>query len=93
MSEPKISAPADFYVSVANSHNIIIEKNIKSDNIWNFDEKSIMIGMGSLLAEMHTLNRKDGNRDNITIIDYVNATFTWIMPPIIVFKSEHHMLD
>ena len=36
---------------------------------------------------------QDGNRENITIIDCVNASGTKTMPPTIVFKGKYHMED
>lgn len=78
----------------------IKEHDIKAQNIYNFDEKGFLIGIGkrarviATAAEQPNKNkrRQDGNRESVTIIVAISADGSHFSPTII-YKGLPHQED
>ena len=75
----------------------IDEKNIQSEDIYNFDETGFMMGVISTgmvvtSAERHSQARlvQPGNREWVTVIQGVNAQ-GWSVPPFIIVTGKYHL--
>jgi hypothetical protein len=77
---------------------MVIEKyRITAENIYNFDEKGFLMGMGrtmkrivsqqALKSGRVTKSKQDGSREFISILACISAVGTWI-PPLLIYKGE-----
>jgi len=70
--------------------------NISPTNMWNMDEKRILLGKGKGTKVVCRRGRKnprlciDGNRELITVVESINAAGSYIAP-FIIFKDKSHM--
>ncbi|KAF4627253.1 hypothetical protein G7Y89_g10904 [Cudoniella acicularis] len=76
----------------------VIEKyRITAENIYNFDEKGFLIGLGRTLKRIITQEalksgrvkkaKQDGSREFISILACISAFGKWI-PPLLVYKGD-----
>jgi hypothetical protein len=75
-----------------------IEKHrVTADNLYNFDEKAFLMGLGLTLKRIITLaalksgqvtkSKQDGCREFISILAYVSAIGKAI-PPLLLYRGE-----
>ncbi|EYB30540.1 hypothetical protein FG05_35167 [Fusarium graminearum] len=77
--------------------NTIAKYGIQIDDIWNFDETGLMMGMISTRKVVTRAERRGkpksvqpGNREWVTVIEGINAT-GWAIPPFIIVTGKHHL--
>jgi transposase len=86
---------ADFYQVF---HELVTTYNIKPQNIYNPDEKGAQMGVGKSIQALVDRDQasakvvEDGNRELVTIIEYVCADGT-SLPPNIIFKGTRRDLE
>ena len=76
--------------------NMIAEKGILEEDIYNFDESGFSLG---LIATCKVVTMSDtmgkpillqpGNREWVTVIEAINTT-RFVVPSYILFKGENH---
>lgn len=72
--------------------DLIIKHNIPPENIYNMDEKGILLGIGKKTAafvdrDQKTLNKvEDGNRELVTVIECVSAD-GYALRPCVIYKG------
>lgn len=68
---------------------------LQPEDIYNFDEKGFMLGMGHKVRCITTRGRnagrlmQDGNRETVTIIETICADGT-VLRPLIIWKGKVH---
>ena len=76
--------------------------NITADNLYNFDEKGWLIGMGRMLKRVIThkvfkrlermKNTQDGLREFISILAYISA-ISKAIPSLLIYKGSNSDLQ
>jgi Tc5 transposase DNA-binding domain len=78
-------------------HKALQEYKIKEANIWNMDEKGFLLGIAAKCRVICRKGRKnpkytqDGNRELITVLEYVSAEGV-VLPPLVVTKGANHYI-
>ena len=74
--------------------SVVKEYEILPENVYNFDEKGVLMGMASgtkvitKIKDKRRFKTQPGNRELVTIIEAVNS-MGWAIPPTLVFKAKH----
>ena len=77
---------------------MVIEKyRITAENIYNFDEKGFLMGLGrtmkriivqeALKSGRITKAKQDGSREFISVLACISAIGRWI-PPLLIYKGD-----
>ena len=75
---------------------MITEYYIKDENIYNFDEKGVLMGVASAakviskVKDKRRFKTQSGNRELIIIIECVNSQ-GWAISSTLVFKGKHQI--
>ena len=75
---------------------MIAEYYIKNENIYNFDEKGVLMGVAlavkviSKVKDKRRFKTQPGNRELVIIIECVNSQ-GWAILLILVFKGKHQI--
>lgn len=71
------------------------QHNLQTEDIYNFDEKGFMLGMGHKVRAITTRGRnagrltQDGNRESVTIVETIGADGS-VPRPLIIWKGKVH---
>jgi len=77
---------------------MVIEKyRITAENIYNFDEKGFLMGLGRTMKRIMvqealksgriTKAKQDGSREFISVLACISAIGRWI-PPLLIYKGD-----
>lgn len=74
--------------------SVLAEYEILSENVYNFDEKGVLMSITSGVKVIVKIKNKrrfktqSGNRDLVTIIEAINF-IGWAISSTLVFKTKH----
>ena len=78
-------------------HNTIEKHGITDDDIYNFDETGLQMGVISTAvivtgSERHNRPKavQPGNREWVTVIQRINSQ-GWAIPPFMIFAGKYHL--